>query len=108
MVRRTVERVPVELRCRGTIELPFRDGATLDCRAIQPVGRFQALPNGAPNVACAAWTPPPARDESHSISGILTMTNATNPRLRTFLPVVPESHFPIQNLPFGVFRLRRG
>lgn len=36
------------------------------------------------------------------------MTNTTDPRLRSFLPVPPESHFPIQNLPFGVFRPRRG
>ena len=30
--------------------------------------------------------------------------NATHdPRLRSFLEVAPDSHFPIQNLPFGVF-----
>ncbi len=34
--------------------------------------------------------------------------NPTNdPALRSFIPVTPESHFPIQNLPYGVFR-RRG
>src|SRR5262249_11727184 len=34
--------------------------------------------------------------------------NPTNdPALRSFVPVPPESHFPIQNLPYGVFR-RRG
>lgn len=27
-----------------------------------------------------------------------------NPSLRSFVPVEPESHFPIQNLPYGVFR----
>lgn len=27
-----------------------------------------------------------------------------NPRLRSFVPVAAESHFPIQNLPYGVFR----
>src|SRR4029077_10061248 len=32
------------------------------------------------------------------------MTDTTDPRLRSFIPVSPESHFPIQNLPFGVFR----
>jgi fumarylacetoacetase len=33
--------------------------------------------------------------------------NPTNdPALRSFIPVPPESHFPIQNLPFGVFRRR--
>jgi fumarylacetoacetase len=32
------------------------------------------------------------------------MTNpTTDPALRSFLPVPPESHFPIQNLPYGVF-----
>ncbi len=31
--------------------------------------------------------------------------NATNdPALRSWVPVPPESHFPIQNLPYGVFR----
>src|SRR4051812_40292447 len=31
--------------------------------------------------------------------------NPTNdPALRSFVPVAPESHFPIQNLPYGVFR----
>src|ERR1700753_3292730 len=34
--------------------------------------------------------------------------NPTNdPALRSWVPVAPESHFPIQNLPYGVFR-RRG
>jgi fumarylacetoacetase len=28
----------------------------------------------------------------------------TDPALRSWLPVAPESHFPIQNLPFGIFR----
>ena len=32
------------------------------------------------------------------------MMNATHdPRLRSFIEVAPDSHFPIQNLPFGVF-----
>jgi fumarylacetoacetase len=30
----------------------------------------------------------------------------TDPALRSWLPVVPESHFPIQNLPYGIFRPR--
>ncbi len=35
--------------------------------------------------------------------------NPTNdPALRSFVPVAPESHFPIQNLPYGVFRRRSG
>src|SRR6202521_5740223 len=33
--------------------------------------------------------------------------NPTNdPALRSFIPVPAESHFPIQNLPYGVFRRR--
>jgi fumarylacetoacetase len=32
----------------------------------------------------------------------------TNPALRSFIPVSPDSHFPIQNLPYGVFRRRSG
>ncbi len=31
-----------------------------------------------------------------------------DPKLRSFLDVAPESHFPIQNLPYGVFRRRGG
>jgi fumarylacetoacetase len=30
----------------------------------------------------------------------------TDPSLRSFLPVHPHSHFPIQNLPYGAFRTR--
>src|SRR6516164_7537691 len=36
------------------------------------------------------------------------MTATTDPSLRSFVPVPPESDFPIQNLPFGVFRPRSG
>jgi fumarylacetoacetase len=36
------------------------------------------------------------------------MTATTDPSLRSFVPVPPGSHFPIQNLPFGVFRPRSG
>jgi fumarylacetoacetase len=32
-----------------------------------------------------------------------TMNPTTDPALRAFIPVSPESHFPIQNLPYGVF-----
>jgi fumarylacetoacetase len=35
------------------------------------------------------------------------MDPTTDPKIRSFLPVPRDSHFPIQNLPFGVFR-RRG
>jgi fumarylacetoacetase len=36
------------------------------------------------------------------------MKSTTDPSLRSFLPVPPESHFPIQNLPYGVFRRHGG
>ncbi len=35
------------------------------------------------------------------------MNSTNDPALRSFVPVAPASHFPIQNLPYGVFR-RRG
>lgn len=31
-----------------------------------------------------------------------------NPALKSFVDVSPESHFPIQNLPFGIFKLKAG
>ncbi len=34
--------------------------------------------------------------------------NTNDPGLRSFVPVAPESHFPIQNLPYGIFRRRSG
>src|SRR5437870_66005 len=34
--------------------------------------------------------------------------NPNDPALRSFVPVTPESHFPIQNLPYGIFRRRSG
>lgn len=36
------------------------------------------------------------------------MTSITDPSLRSFLPVAADSHFPIQNLPYGVFRTSPG
>ena len=30
------------------------------------------------------------------------MNPTTDPKLRSFVPVAPQSHFPIQNLPYGV------
>jgi fumarylacetoacetase len=36
------------------------------------------------------------------------MCPENDPALRSFFAVPPESHFPIQNLPFGVFRRRGG
>jgi fumarylacetoacetase len=32
------------------------------------------------------------------------MTATYNPNLRSFIEVAPDSHFPIQNLPFGIFK----
>ena len=34
------------------------------------------------------------------------MISTTDPKLRSFIPVAADSHFPIQNLPYGVFRRR--
>lgn len=36
------------------------------------------------------------------------MDPTNDPSLRSFVPVAPESHFPIQNLPYGIFRRRSG
>jgi fumarylacetoacetase len=36
------------------------------------------------------------------------MNPTTDPGLRSWVPVPPESHFPIQNLPYGVFRRPSG
>src|SRR5690242_6414446 len=36
--------------------------------------------------------------------GETRMDPTNDPSLRSFVPVAPESHFPIQNLPYGVFR----
>jgi fumarylacetoacetase len=36
------------------------------------------------------------------------MTSTTDPDLRTFVPVAADCHFPIQNLPYGVFRPAAG
>jgi fumarylacetoacetase len=36
------------------------------------------------------------------------MNPTTDPALRSWVPVPAESHFPIQNLPYGVFRRRAG
>ncbi|HXK58546.1 MAG TPA: fumarylacetoacetase [Acidobacteriota bacterium] len=33
---------------------------------------------------------------------------SNDPKLRSFIPVDPTSHFPIQNIPYGVFRPRAG
>jgi fumarylacetoacetase len=36
------------------------------------------------------------------------MNETTDPALRSFIPVAADSHFPIQNLPYGVFRRHSG
>ncbi len=36
------------------------------------------------------------------------MQSTTEPSLKSFIKTDPESHFPIQNLPYGVFRPRQG
>ncbi|HVW38559.1 MAG TPA: hypothetical protein VHB99_14690 [Pirellulales bacterium] len=36
------------------------------------------------------------------------MQSTTSPDLRSFVPTPANSHFPIQNLPYGVFRPRAG
>jgi fumarylacetoacetase len=36
------------------------------------------------------------------------MNDTTDPNLRSFVPVAQDSHFPIQNLPYGVFQPRAG
>ena len=36
------------------------------------------------------------------------MNNTNDPKLRSFIPISENSHFPIQNLPYGVFRPRAG
>src|SRR5258708_6287908 len=36
------------------------------------------------------------------------MNDTTDPALRSFIPVSADSHFPIQNLPYGVFRQHSG
>src|SRR5437899_1073203 len=41
-------------------------------------------------------------------SGVCHMSPTNEPALRSFVPVPPDSHFPIQNLPYGAFRRRSG
>src|SRR4051812_34752635 len=33
------------------------------------------------------------------------MNPTTDPALRSFIPVAADSHFPIQNLPYGVYKI---
>jgi len=34
------------------------------------------------------------------------MTSTTDPRLTSFVEISPDSHFPIQNMPYGIFRTK--
>jgi fumarylacetoacetase len=34
------------------------------------------------------------------------MTSTTDPKLTSFIKISPDSHFPIQNLPYGIFRTK--
>lgn len=36
------------------------------------------------------------------------MDSTTDPKLKSFIDVSPDSHFPIQNLPYGVFKRKSG
>src|SRR3954454_19194678 len=36
------------------------------------------------------------------------MPHPNDPKLKSFIPVGPDSHFPIQNLPYGVFSSKDG
>src|SRR5438128_6744838 len=48
---------------------------------------------------CASF----AKDTSSKVSPRMTMDECNDPKLRSFVSVGAESHFPIQNLPFGTF-----
>jgi fumarylacetoacetase len=39
---------------------------------------------------------------------VVAVSPTNDPALRSFVPVAADSHFPIQNLPFGIFRRRDG
>ena len=36
------------------------------------------------------------------------MPHPNDPKLRSFIDVAPDSHFPIQNLPYGMFSAKDG
>lgn len=36
------------------------------------------------------------------------MDNTNDPKLKSFIDVTPDSHFPVQNLPYGVFKRKSG
>src|SRR5579862_416105 len=37
-------------------------------------------------------------------AGVAAMNPTNNPALRSWVPVAPDSPFPIQNLPYGIFQ----
>src|SRR5947208_6068249 len=45
---------------------------------------------------------------SRSAVGIGELISVMASSLRSFIEVSPNSHFPIQNLPFGIFRINGG
>jgi fumarylacetoacetase len=47
------------------------------------------------------------KDRLTNIQGNL-MPHPNDPKLRSFIDVVPDSHFPIQNLPYGIFSAKDG
>src|SRR5205809_7553900 len=53
---------------------------------------------------CASW----GCSEDWKDGEQTPMDPTNDPALRSFIPVTPESHFPIQNLPYGVFRRGSG
>src|SRR5205823_10982987 len=59
------------------------------------------------NCASEVWSFGPSRnDSSESLSRYQQdkiVPHPNDPKLRSFIDVAPDSHFPIQNLPYGVF-----
>src|SRR5690348_5592722 len=45
---------------------------------------------------------------NQSVPTEFAMRSTTAPELKSFVPVEADSHFPIQNLPYGVFRPTAG
>src|SRR5262249_11110900 len=90
-------------------QLPLRRYGIALARPRRECGRDPGGPAGARprlrqlQLRRAARRPAQARTVAHTGEPIMTTT--TDPSLRSFVPVAPESHFPIQNLPYGVFRI---
>src|SRR5437016_4533566 len=64
------------------------------------------------NCASEVWSFGPSRnDSSDSLSRYQQdkiVPHPNDPELRSFIDVAPDSHFPIQNLPYGVFSAKDG